>query len=186
MALRVDASVRQYFDELLSQLRSARRAAELPQRLLAPQLQVTITSLADWEAGRDDPTMIHLLRWADALGFRLVIVDPRGSPGPSAGRSDEGEPWENCEMRRLAAALRARRRSCDMSQETLAALVGVSRISMQRWESVQVFPRPIAFLVWAGALECTAALRTSDLDAAPASTRDHTASASHATGQRDP
>ena len=156
--LRVDASVRQYLDELLNQLRSARREAELPQRLLAPQVQVATTSLADWEARRDDPTMAHLIRWADALGFRLVIVDPRGSPNLSAGRSGEGESWEQCEMRRLAAALRIRRRSWDMSQETLADLVGVSRISMQRWENVQVFPRPIAFLVWVKALGCTVAL----------------------------
>lgn len=168
MVLRVEASVRRQFRELVRLLRSARRVAGLPQRLLAPRLQVTIASLADWEAGRDDPTMVHFIRWADALGYRLVILDPQGGPEPPASRLDEDVPWEQREMSRLTAALWARRRSRDLSQETLATLVGVSRISLQRWESVQVFPRPISFLIWARSLGCTVALRRSDAGTAPA------------------
>ncbi|NUP49479.1 MAG: transcriptional regulator, partial [Catenulispora sp.] len=167
--LRVETSVRQDFSELLSQLRSARRAAGLPQRSLAARLDVSNTSLADWETGKDDPTMAHLIRWATELGFRLAIVDPRHSPAVSCVELEDDESWEQHEMRRLAAALWTRRRSRKMSQTALADRVGVGRISMQRWESAQVFPRPIAFLAWAGALECSVALHESDSDCATAS-----------------
>lgn len=160
--LRVDASVRQHFRELLSQLRSARKDAGLPQRSLAAKLDVSNTSLADWEAGKDDPTMAHLIQWATVLGFRLAIVDPHHSPAVSAVDLDDDESWEQHEMRRLAAALWTRRRSRKMSQAALAKRVGVGRISMQRWESVQVYPRPIAFLAWVGALECSVTLAPRD------------------------
>ena len=170
MALRVEATVRQHFQDLLRQLRTARRAAGLSQRSLAPRLNVIIASLADWEAGRDNPTMVHLIRWADALGLRLAIVEPRDSLGrPAVDQPPEDEPWEHQEMRRLAARLRSRRRALDISQDMLASHVGVSRISMQRWESVQVFPRPIAFLVWADSLGCTVTLRRSEGDPIAAS-----------------
>lgn len=163
MALRVDVAVRHHLGALLSELRSARKDADLPLRALAARLSVTVTSVADWEAGRDDPTMSHFIGWARELGFRLAIVDPQDSPGLTSGQLDEGESWEMHEMRRLAAALWTRRRSRQMSQAALAAEIGVGRISMQRWESAQVFPRPIAFLVWASALECSVALRRSTI-----------------------
>lgn len=158
MTLHADAALRQQLNDLSTLLRSTRIDAGLRRRSLAAELQVSTTALADWETCADDPTMSHLIRWASALGFRLAIVDPVGSPELSPARLDEGESWEEHEMRRLATALWARRRSRRMSQESLAVQIGVGRISMQRWESTQVFPRPIAFLAWARALECSVVL----------------------------
>jgi transcriptional regulator with XRE-family HTH domain len=135
-------------------LRAARESAGMTQRQLAEQLRLHTLSVADWEARRDDPTMAHFILWAYALGLRLAIIDPQGSPALYPIRLDDGETLEQHEMRRLAAALWTRRSAWKMSQAALAAEVGVGRISMQRWENVEVFPRPLFFLAWAASVEC--------------------------------
>ena len=155
MELRGSAGARRRLGEMQSQLLSARHAASLPQQTLSDALGVAARTLRDWEKGYDTPSLKHLITWADALGFRLVVVDPLEGSDQEVVEAEDGEPFERHEMRRLTRPLWTRRRARRLSQGDLALLLGVSRASVQRWEDADKFPRPIALIAWAGRLECS-------------------------------
>lgn len=158
MELRGGAGARRRLGEIQAQLLSARQTAKLPQQTLSERLAVASRTLRDWEKGYDTPSLRHLIVWAYALEFRLVIVDPpRSSERPHFEQKVE-ESFELREMRRLAHPLWCRRKALKLSQTDLALLLGVSRASVQRWEDVEKFPRPIALIAWAGRLDCSVEL----------------------------
>ena len=159
MVLQVDAAARRDLAAVLDRLRAVRREQRgMTQGLLASRLGVVTGSVADWEAGRNCPELGHLIGWARELGERLVVIDRNGCPATLSVGPDDGEQWAVFELRRLVTPLWARRRSRELSQTELAEAVGVSRLSVQRWEAAKVFPRPIALVVWARVLGCTVAL----------------------------
>lgn len=157
--LRVDDEVELAFAQIVAGLRSARGNAGLTQNALSSQLPVRGRAISEWETGRMEPTLHHLMRWSCALDRRLAIVSSDGElwQGPSCPRS--GETWESFERRRMAWPLRNRRKAMDLTQAQLGRRVGVSRDSIQRWELCRVPPRPIALVVWAQQLGCSVVLR---------------------------
>lgn len=60
----------------LARIRRGVSRAELAKRL--GMAKVTIRS---WETYERQPPLNHLRRWADALGVRLVVVDPAAEGG---------------------------------------------------------------------------------------------------------
>lgn len=145
----------------LKQLR--RRRGDLPQEVLAARLDVVTTSLASWEAGREQPTAIHLVMWSRELGLRVAIIDRDGIEvsvsivvDPAGLGADDS--YSQRELRRLSAALRSARSRRRLSQAALAARLGVNRRSITRWETAQGYPRPIGLVLWARALECNVRL----------------------------
>ena len=165
MEPRGSARARRRLSEIQSQLLSARRTSRLTQEVLSDRLGVASRSLRDWEKSYDTPSLKHLIAWADALGFRLVIVDPlRDSELPPVAL-EEDEPFEVHEMRRLAHPLESSRRTRGLSQGDLALLLGVSRSSVQRWEDAEKFPRPSTLIAWANRLNCSVKLDPVNTDA---------------------
>jgi len=164
MEPRGSAGARRRLHEIQSQLLSARRAAMVTQLALSDVVGVASRSLRDWEKGHDTPSLRHLINWADALGFRLVIVDALMSLKNSPLALHEDEPFEIHELRRLAQPLEYTRRARELSQGDLALLLGVSRSSIQRWEDAEKFPRPTTLIAWAGRLKCTVKLAPVTID----------------------
>lgn len=161
-----DQAAQEQLTALIRELKHVRRRrGDLPQEALAARLDVVTHSVADWEAGRDNPSTPHLMEWSRALGLRVAIMDADGSEIPvpvdtdvdsSLGEPDE--PPAQCELRRLSAALRTARARRELSQAALAAELGVNRRSITRWENAQGYPRPIGFMLWVRVLECNVRL----------------------------
>jgi DNA-binding transcriptional regulator YiaG len=146
---------------LFAELKQARRRrGDLPQEVLAARLDVVTASVADWEAGRDNPSAVHLVMWSHELGLRVAITDSDGNEIFVAGddHTVRGESQALRELRRLSATLRTVRTRRRFSQAVLAATLGVNRRSITRWESAEGYPRPIGFVLWAHALECSVCL----------------------------
>lgn len=160
MVLRVDASARSELTALLTELTGARRRrGDLPQQLLAGRLSVATSSLADWEAGRDSPTTVHMILWARELGLRLTIIDQQGHESDAAITPADSDRWEVHEMRRMATALRTERLRQGVLQASLAAQLEMTRRSIVRLERAQGYPRPIGLVVWARTLDRKVRLR---------------------------
>lgn len=154
MEVRGGAGARRRLNEIQAQLLSARHATGLTQQALSERLGVATRTLRNWEKSYDTPSLKHLISWARALGFRLVIGDSHNGAEPTPAVLAEGETFEVHELRRLTEPLGARRRAGNLSQVDLALLLGVSRSSMQRWEEAEKFPQPVALIAWANRLEC--------------------------------
>ncbi|MBS2966642.1 helix-turn-helix domain-containing protein [Actinocrinis puniceicyclus] len=133
---------------------------DLPQEVLAARLNVATHSVADWEAGRDNPSAPHLMAWSRELGLRVAITDSDGNEIPVAPDTDTAceEPYPQRELRRLSTALRTARMRRRLTQASLAAKLGVNQRSITRWERAEGYPRPIGFVLWARALECNVRL----------------------------
>lgn len=145
---------------LVTELRQERyRRGDVTQEVLAARLGVVPGSVVDWESGRDLPSAFHLVLWCRALGLRLVVTDSAGvrvrlEPGWRAPHGGSTKPYAQRELYRLAAALWAVRKARGLSQAQVAALSGVERRSVTRWESAQGNPRPLGLVRWAHALGC--------------------------------
>ena len=163
MPLKVNAAAERQVARIMHGLRSARLRAEISQNGLAEGLPFRGRAISEWETGAIKPTLAHLILLAYELGQRLVIAGPDGELRGGPLRERPGEVWDVFERRRLASPLRNRRQALGMSQGKLSELVGVTRDSIQRWELVQVPPRPIAHAVWAQALGCSIALCPIDM-----------------------
>ena len=158
MEPRGSAGARRRLSEIHSQLLSARHAARLTQEMISDLLGVTSRTLRDWERDRDTPSLKHLISWAYALGFRLMVVDPSRPSRLSPVALKDDESLELHELRRLATPLAANRRARELSPGDLALLLGVSRSSVRRWEDGEKFPRPVALIAWASRLKCSVRL----------------------------
>lgn len=153
-----DQAAEEHLAALLRELRRVRhRRGDLPQEALAARLGVVTNSVADWEAGRDNPSAPHWIAWSHELGRRVAITDSDGDEiwvAVDRINTVYGEPYAYRELRRMSSALRTARTRRRMSQAALAASLGVNRRSVTRWESVEGYPRPIGYVLWAQALEC--------------------------------
>lgn len=157
--LRIDAAAERALDGIAAQLKAARVACGLSQTALAVGLPVRSNAISEWETRLVSPKLTYLILWSDAVNHRLAIVgrDGREHKGPAS--QHPGEAWEDFERRRLASPMKERRRSVGLSQDAAGELVGVSGISIQRWELATAPPRPIALIVWARAFGYDLALR---------------------------
>ena len=119
MTLRVDARTRAQWDALVCELKIARSGRT---DVLAERLEVTAGTVVDWEAGRDMPTMFHLITWAHEVGFVLRVTERGGAPVRyQPYEPDVRDAWEVREMRGLALALHAVRLTERRSQGDVAA-----------------------------------------------------------------
>lgn len=167
MPLICKQTAQEQLSALLAELKQVRRQrGDLPQEVLAARLNVVTNSVADWEAGRDNPSAPHLIAWSRALDLRVVVTNSRGSEIPAPDGSDidtpDAEPDEclaHRELRQISAALRTERVRQRISQATLAAELGVTQRSISRWESAEGYPRPVRFLLWARVLQCDVRLQ---------------------------
>lgn len=160
MPLNVDDVAQAVYHQIIGDLRAARIQADRSQGSVADNLSIRAKTLCEREKGIAQPPLDGLIQWAGELGRQLVVVDQDGKPRPGPRDWYRDEPWEKFERRRLATPLRNRRVALRLSQPGLGRLVGVSRDSIQRWELVQVPPRPRALVVWTRKLGYSLALRS--------------------------
>lgn len=59
---------------IVAGLSGARVRQKRTQASLAEKIGKTHQSVARWEGGESDPTVENLCRWADALGFDVVLA----------------------------------------------------------------------------------------------------------------
>ncbi|MEY9854893.1 transcriptional regulator with XRE-family HTH domain [Catenulispora sp. GAS73] len=124
---------------------------------LSARLGVTVSTLSDWEAGRDAPTLLHLIRWALMFDLRLVICGEDGDyPLPELGD-------EAYEARRLLHALGDIRRGLSVTQLRLSERLGVTETTIHRWEHALRHPRMLSLMRWAHELGCVIQLRSLNL-----------------------
>lgn len=154
MAIQADDAARQHLTDLVDQLRQARKAhGNLTQAYLADLLGVATGSVLDWEAGRDNPTMINLVRWAAVLKLYLEITDRAGNTLEQPFTLATKYPWALHELHRIAFTLRNARVTAGLSQASLAATLGMNRATLVQWELVKANPRPIGLIAWSHALD---------------------------------
>ena len=160
MVTRISAAAQRDLDAVIHTLRAERvRRGDLTQRRLAEVLGVAMGSLKDWELRRDNPTMINCVRWAQHLGFHLVVDDAAaaGVCAPVTPAAHEG--WESAEIRRLTSVLRAARTRRRIRQADLALQLGIARGSLVRWETGKgPPPRPAGLAQWARSVGCVVRL----------------------------
>jgi DNA-binding transcriptional regulator YiaG len=150
--LKADSAAKHAYEQIIRSLKSARQDARLSRQALSSLLPVSGKAVFEWEAGNVRPTMEHLLLWVNGLERRLVIVDHDGAlcDPPSLIAAKGSVAFE---LRRLAGALRERRRHLGLTFPELAELIGVTKQSVERWEAGRAAPRPLALIVWAQRLD---------------------------------
>lgn len=92
-----------------------------------------------------------MIWWSYEFELRLVLKDPEGRERRTAIPDMIG-PWANQEVYRLVATLRAARNQRSITQLWLSARLGVSEMTVNRWEKGASRPRPTALVRWARAL----------------------------------
>jgi transcriptional regulator with XRE-family HTH domain len=127
---------------------------------MADVLGIAIATVRSWESGRRIPTLINLIKFGRELELRLEIVGLDGRRRSVQAMVKPGELWENREIRLLVAALRAERRGGGVSQDLLAARIGLSTWSLAQFEQGRLHPRPAVLAAWAAALNCGVRWRT--------------------------
>jgi hypothetical protein len=90
----------------------------------------------------------------------LVIMGPGGQKLRPRLDRRAGEGWAGREARRLATALRAERRAARRTQPWLARRLGVTYISVNRWENSNSTPRVLVLAQWSAAFGCALILES--------------------------
>lgn len=98
-------------------IRYRRTLLGLSQWELAERMGTTENVISRWETGRHRPTAGSMARLAEALSCSVAVL--YGAPISQFG---------------LAEQIRARREALGITQEQLAELVGISRITISQWE----------------------------------------------------
>lgn len=147
--------------DLIYVLVQARRAqSDDARRPLALRLGVSVSTVTDWEVGRDTPTVLHLIQWARDFGLRLAICDDYGDRSLPELVALEGESWESCEVRRIGATLHDLRRVRELTQSAVASALGISALTVLRWEQARQVPRLRLLVRWARSLGGVVQLRS--------------------------
>ncbi len=155
----VKPSIEDYLDELVKHLVVARERRALSQRRLSTLLGLAPIVASKWESGRDVPEPEHFVRWAQAVGLSVVLLDPAGSPIADRPDALAGESFEDFELRRIALALKAARVDAGFTQKALASELDVSTRTLVMWEGSHHTPRLKHLLAWADRLGCRIELR---------------------------
>jgi len=147
-----EADITAVMVRLIARLRVEREErVGLTQARLAARLEVTTGVVRDWESAREYPTLLHFIWWSHEFELRLALEDSEGKER-RVTIPDTMEPWAVQEVRRLATTLRATRNQRSITQLWLSARLGVSEITVNRWEKGASRPRPTALLRWARVL----------------------------------
>jgi ribosome-binding protein aMBF1 (putative translation factor) len=123
---------------------------------LAGMLYREVTVIRDWEMSRRNPPLPDFIEWADKLGLRLRVSD-----------NDRWLPWDvyaivlprhdvgvaTYELRRYATVFKMRREELALAPEKLAEQVGVSPVTIERWESGIATPALVRMIAHAQALD---------------------------------
>lgn len=128
-------------------------------RDLAAHLGVAVSTLNDWEAGRDAPTLLNLIRWASVFDLRIAICNARGDYPLTESVADADQAWEVRQARRLFRALAEIRNRLSMTQLELAQSLEVTDATVLRWEHGRRHPRLLALLRWTRELGWVVQLR---------------------------
>ncbi|MEY9929896.1 transcriptional regulator with XRE-family HTH domain [Catenulispora sp. GP43] len=128
-------------------------------RDLAAHLGVAVSTLNDWEAGRDAPTLLHLIRWARVFNLRLTICSADGDYPLTESVADAEQAWDVRQARRLFRTLTEIRNRLPMTQLELARRLEVTDATVLRWEHGRRHPRLLALLRWTRELGCVVQLR---------------------------
>jgi transcriptional regulator with XRE-family HTH domain len=139
----------------VAEVRAARLQSGWPRSRLATALGVEAATVRSWEAGRRIPTLPNLIIFGHEFGMRLVIIGRDGRAVPARTPPVADEPLAHQEIRGLVAALRGERRRRELSQDALAAEVGVSTWSLTMFERGKLHSRPAVLAAWSAALECS-------------------------------
>jgi transcriptional regulator with XRE-family HTH domain len=123
-------------------------------------LRIAVSSLNDWEAGRDAPTLVNLIRWARVFDLRVAICDERGDRPLPASIIGTGLAWESCEAQRMVRSLCDVRRERLITQLELSQRLDVADATVLRWEHARRYPRMLTLLRWARELGCVVQLRS--------------------------
>lgn len=128
-------------------------------RDLAERLGVAVSTLNDWEAGRDAPTLLNLIRWARVFNLRVAICNADGDYPLTESAVDADQPWDVRQARRLFRALAQIRTRLSMTQLELATSLEVTDATVLRWEHGRRHPRLLVLLRWTRELGCVVQLR---------------------------
>src|SRR5258708_2740536 len=88
-------------------------------------------------------------RWARALGYEVVLLDPRGKRVNARPGRRRGECAEAYRLRSIAAALRTARLDAGLTSTALAGRLGVHEREVTRWEVGWPPPHVTRLLAWA-------------------------------------
>ncbi len=110
-------------------IRAARTAGGLTQQALGARLGVAQSTVGQWEREATAPTLDHFLAMTRAFGVGGVRL--LTAPAPTA---------------RLGTAIRAARTAAGLTQDALAARLGVAQSSVAQWEREMAAPTLDHFL----------------------------------------
>lgn len=136
--------------DLVYVLIQARRGNERFRRKrdLAAHLDVAVSTLNDWEAGRDAPTLLNLIRWARVFNLRLALCDEHGDCLLFDSPAESDQAWVAAEAQHLLTCLGQIRTRLLITQLGLAGLLGVTGATVLRWEHDRRHPRLLVLLRW--------------------------------------
>ncbi len=148
----------EYLNGLILQLQAARQQRALSQRGLGARLGMAEIVVGKWENNADLPSAGSFVRWAHALGHSVDILDRKRRPITQRPAPRHLEPFEDYEIRRIAAALKHARTEAELTQENLGELLDVSEWTVRMWETARRQPRILHLIRWADALGCRVVL----------------------------
>ena len=143
---------------VFAELRTAREALRLTGEELSRKLNGFPGAVSNWETRRQTPYLGRLVGWAREVNYRLTVVS-YSRRLHLVVRREEGESWEQFELRRLAALLRKSREDQKISRAKLGAAIGVSGSMIYAWETRRATPFVVSLFAWAQALGCSVVLR---------------------------
>lgn len=153
-----DDTVEQY-REMCRYLRMIRQEQKIPQKHLAQDLDVHVSSLLSWERFRCEPHAGNFQRWVARLDQRIAVLDNYGSEWKFAGESENVDiPADWDELRRVAVTLYSVRSSIRLKQHVVATRMGVSQPLLSRLEQGILLARPRRLCTWAESLNCSIGL----------------------------
>jgi transcriptional regulator with XRE-family HTH domain len=129
-------------------------------RVLATHLRIAVSSLNDWESGRDAPTLLNLIRWARVFDLRVAICGESGDRPLPASTTSVGLAWESREAGLIVGSLCDVRRERRITQHELGQRLDVTAATVLRWEHARRYPRMLTLLRWARELGCVVQLRS--------------------------
>jgi transcriptional regulator with XRE-family HTH domain len=156
---------------VIETLAKARRAQRISQTELGNRLGgLSHIAVADWEHGRDAPTCAHLLTWASALGFAVVLTAQSADPIPIVTPPRCGQFDQAAACRSLGKALRTARTRAELTQEHAAKVINVSEWTIGQWEAGRRTPLFRSLTKYLEMLRCRLELLPIETTQEPAAT----------------
>jgi transcriptional regulator with XRE-family HTH domain len=129
---------------LVAELTTHRRTRKIPMEAIAARMDASTASLSNWERGKFTPTLASLERWAETLGYDVLLA-----------KDDHPLP---ATRHRIVPALVEERATRGVKQTVVAARAGVINVNLCRWEKGHSIPSLASITRWAAALGYTLVL----------------------------